>query len=233
MADARCALLRQTTPRAPPRRVVILPSELRRQLPDDHAVRVLPILLSPKVRLVEDFVTAEEAAHVIKVGVPRMHRSLAGGRTESIRTSTTAMLPPDDAVVRRITERAAHITGYPYANIEPLQLVKYIEGQKYEPHFDYGEACDFEENLDKGHRHVTMLVYLNSVPEEYQGWTTFPKLGIKMNPTAQNAIVFNDCMPNGEEDPRTLHGGSPPTNGTKIAINVWIRAGTWVPRRAH
>ena len=44
----------------------------------------------------------------------------------------------------------------PYENIEPLQLVKYTEGQKYEPHFDYGEACDFEENLSYGPRHVTV-----------------------------------------------------------------------------
>mmetsp|Transcript_24344 Transcript_24344/g.71332 ORF Transcript_24344/g.71332 Transcript_24344/m.71332 type:complete len:145 (+) Transcript_24344:2-436(+) len=139
------------------------------------------------------------------------------------------MLPPHDPVVRRITERAAYLTGYPYENVEPLQLVKYVEGQKYEPHFDYGEACDFEENLDKGHRHVTMLVYLNSVPDEWGGWTTFPKLQIKMSPQANAAIVFNDCHANGQEDPRTLHGGSPPTNGTKIAINVWIRAGTWRP----
>ena len=72
----------------------------------------------------------------------------------SIRTSSTGMLPAGDPVVRRITERAANLTGYPYDNIEPLQLVKYLDGQKYEPHFDYGEACDFEENLHYGHRHV-------------------------------------------------------------------------------
>ena len=41
---------------------------------------------------------------------------------------------------------------------------------------------------------------------------------------AYSAVVFNDCLPNGEEDPRTLHGGSPPSNYTKIAINIWIRA---------
>lgn len=227
----RCAALRDTTPRAPPRRIVRVPDgSLPRSLVsteiDDvpSGITVLPVLLSPKVRLVENFISAAEAAHVIEVGLPRMHRSLAGGRMESIRTSTTGMLPANDPVVRRITERAALVTGYPYENIEPLQLVKYVDGQKYEPHFDYGEACDYQENLANGHRHVTMLAYLNTVPEEKGGFTVFPKLNIRLSPRAHAAIVFNDCLPNGEEDPRTLHGGQPPSNETKIAINIWIRA---------
>jgi prolyl 4-hydroxylase len=230
LGHPRCTALRETTPRAPPRRVLRLPADmLPGAAPGGDSVgtrvRVMPLLKSPKVRLVENFVSAEEAEHVVRVGLPRMHRSLAGGRTESIRTSTTAMLPADDPVVRRITERAALVTGYPYENIEPLQLVKYVDGQRYEPHFDYGEACDFEENMHSGHRHVTMLVYLNSVPEESGGFTVFPKLGIRLSPVAQSAITFNDCLPNGEEDPRTLHGGQPPSNNhTKIAINIWIRA---------
>ena len=87
-----------------------------------------------------------------------------------------------------------------------------------------GEACDFEENLRNGHRHVTMLVYLNDIPDEHGGHTVFPKLELKLSPKARAAITFNDCLPNGQEDPRTLHGGSPPSNGTKIAINIWIRA---------
>ena len=174
--------------------------------------------------------TAAEAAHVIAIGEPSMHRSLAGGRTESIRTSSTGMLPAHDPVVRSITERAARLSGYPYENIEPLQFLRYIEGQRYEPHFDYGEACDYEENLSHGHRHVTMLVYLNAVPDAYGGHTAFPRLQLALSPVAHAAVVFNDCLPNGEEDPRTLHGGSPPGNHTKFAINIWIRArARWDP----
>ena len=76
------------------------------------------------------------------------------------------------------------VSGYPYEYIEPLQLVKYTAGQRYEPHFDYGEACDYEENLHYGHRHVTMLVYLNSVPESAGGYTAFPKLNMRVYPQA-------------------------------------------------
>ena len=103
-AAPRCAALRKTTPRAPPRRRLLVPDREEGAPP----VAVVPVTLSPKVRLVENFVTAAEAEHVIRVGLPLMHRSLAGGRTESIRTSTTAMLPARDPVVRRITERASY-----------------------------------------------------------------------------------------------------------------------------
>uniref|UniRef100_A0A7S0LN79 Fe2OG dioxygenase domain-containing protein n=1 Tax=Coccolithus braarudii TaxID=221442 RepID=A0A7S0LN79_9EUKA len=223
-AEARCAALEGTMPRAGSRRRLPISQQVASSLPSGHEIHVRPVLLHPKVRLVEDFVTAEEAAHIIKIGVPRMHRSLAGGRQESIRTSTTAMLPASDSIVRAVTERASYLSGYPVENIEPLQLVKYVPGQKYEPHFDYGAACDYEENLNNGHRHVTLLVYLSSLPDEYLAHTHFPKLSVKVTPTAHDAVVFNDCLSNGQEDPRTLHGGAPPTNGTKIAINIWIRA---------
>ena len=65
----------------------------------------------------------------------------------------------------------------------PLPLRAPLHTQ-YEPHFDYGEACDYEENLHYGHRHVTMLVYLNSVPESAGGYTAFPKLNMRVYPQA-------------------------------------------------
>ena len=92
------------------------------------------------------------------------------------------------------------------------------------------QACDYEENASNGYRHVTMLIYLTDVADEYNGHTTFPKLQLSVSPAASSAVVFNDCLPNGDVDPRTLHGGSPPTNsfaGAKVAINVWIRAAPW------
>jgi hypothetical protein len=89
-------------------------------------------LASPKVRLVESFLDASEAEHIIRIGMPGMRRSMAGAREESIRTSTTAMLPANDLVVAAITRRAAALTGYPVEHIEPLQLVRYTAGQRCE-----------------------------------------------------------------------------------------------------
>ena len=100
LAEPRCAAMRQeTTPRAPPRRVVEAPlQQTLSKLSDEQQapMTVVPVLMSPKVRLVENFVSAAEAEHVIEVGLPRMHRSLAGGRAtrpDSARPGTLARLP--------------------------------------------------------------------------------------------------------------------------------------------
>jgi len=193
-AEPRCKALSSTTPRAGRRRTLPLAEEVREQLPEGHEIRLLPVLREPKVRLVENLITPSEAEHVIQIGTPRMRRSLAGGRTESVRTSSTAMLPGSDPIVRTITQRMAYLSGYPEENIEPLQLVKYTVGQKYEPHFDYGAACDYEENLRNGHRHVTMLIYLTSLPDEYDAHTQFPKLSVQVPKLQRGEAAWAACV---------------------------------------
>jgi hypothetical protein len=85
LGHARCRSLAATTPRPPPRRRLRLPGSLQPAAEPALAPLVEPLLLAPKVRMVRGFLTAEEAAHVIRVGGPGMFRSLAGGRQESIR----------------------------------------------------------------------------------------------------------------------------------------------------
>ena len=148
----------------------------------DRMVTVQHISYSPRIRYLHRLLAPHECEHIVKIAQPLFSRSPVRGAVTRVRTSTTAMLPAGDPVVKRITARASYLTGYPYANIEPLQLVKYTAGQRYEPHFDYGEACDFEENMGKGHRHVTMLVYLNNLPAGAGGHTTFPKLNVQGDP---------------------------------------------------
>jgi prolyl 4-hydroxylase len=111
---------------------VLSPAALAAELalPSVIEMSVVPVLASPKVRLVESFLDASEAEHIIRIGMPGMRRSMAGAREESIRTSTTAMLPQEDPVVAAITRRASELTGYPVDYIEPLQLVRYTEGQR-------------------------------------------------------------------------------------------------------
>jgi prolyl 4-hydroxylase len=148
-----------------------------------------------------------------------------------VRTSTTAMLGGNaagrDPVVRKIRARIARFSGYAEPMIEPLQVVRYQQGQKYDGHHDFFDVCDLEDKSASGRRQVTFLIYLLAMPEgESGGGTGFPELKLEVAPEQGSAVVFNDCFDNGEEDSRSLHAGLAPKNPNtlKFAINGWIRS---------
>jgi hypothetical protein len=59
------------------------------------------------------------------------------------RTSTFLYLTKaQDRVVRTIESRAAGLVGLPQINVEPLQVVRYSKGQKFDTHHDAGTILD-------------------------------------------------------------------------------------------
>lgn len=85
--------VKQTTPRVPqgPRRspgfrkVSILPHT-------PHEVTIVQVMASPRIRLLRDFLTAEEAAEIIRIAEPLFHRSPVRSVAQDRRTSSTATL---------------------------------------------------------------------------------------------------------------------------------------------
>ena len=120
-----------------------------------------------------------------------------------------------------VRARISAFSGYADHMLEPLQVVRYHPGEKYEPHHDLFDLCDFPQ---KPRRHLTFLIYLNDLPEGAGGDTTFPRLRLSIKPEARMALVFNDVLDSGMDDERTEHSGTPPREGVKYAINCWIRA---------
>ena len=51
-----------------------------------------------------------------------------------------------------------------------------------------------------------------------------PLLNLTVTPKPYTALLFNNCLDNGEPDERSLHEGLPPLSGVKYAINGWVRA---------
>ena len=186
-----------------------------------HAqTRVQTVHDAPRVRIVHNFVTAAEAKALVELAGPSFHRSsTAREGADEKRTSYSASLPMSSPLVRSVRRRISLMCGYPDGNIEPLQAVRYHGGEFYRPHHDYYNSC---ETWRSGNRHFTFLIYLNDV--EGGGETSFPKLNITLNPVAYSALVFNNCLPNGEPDERSLHEGMDVTKGTKYAINGWVRS---------
>jgi prolyl 4-hydroxylase len=178
------------------------------------AVRLQVLSSSPRVRLLHDFVTAHEAAELIALAAPGYHRSsTARAGSDDKRTSNSATLPSTHPVVAALRQRIAFFCGYPEPNLEPLQAVRYLVGEYYKPHHDYYNAC---ETWLSGNRHFTFLIYLNE--PEAGGETAFPRLNLTVAPRAFTALVFNNCLDNGEPDERTLHEGVAPERGIKYAM---------------
>ena len=73
-----------------------------------------------------------------------------------------------------------------------------------------------------GQRIVTVLIYLNDVVQG--GQTSFPQLGLNMQPKQGRALVFFPSTVDGHLDPRALHAALPAID-TKYVSQIWIRQG--------
>jgi prolyl 4-hydroxylase len=166
------------------------------------------------------------------------------------RTSSTAYLPPNDAIVQRIAARAAEFQGFTSYNTPDLQLTRYYRGQQYKPHVDWYNQ--FETIINKGNRITTFFVILESSCT--QCGTRFPNLrldcdgndsrlnetidcedveGITVRPVPGSATFWRNLGADGIGDGRTLHAGLPPEDGVKIGLNIWTSVKTDIFGRIH
>jgi len=196
---------------------------------NESHVRVVTVYDSPRVRLIYNFVSEDEASELISIAQKSFVRSgTARAGDSEHRTSESTSLPDSNPTVAALRARMGRFVGYPVQALEPLQEVRYRPGQYYKPHHDYYNGC---ETWIRGNRHFTYLVYLNEL-EGGGGQTGFPRLNLTIDPTFGAALLFDNVLPNGEPDERTLHEGVAPTSGVKYAINGWMRSktfGTAVP----
>jgi prolyl 4-hydroxylase len=143
------------------------------------------------------------------------------------RTSDQAWLyDTDSPLIKRVSDRVAELTCIPVERQEALQVVRYKEGGHYQPHYDacFGdeEHCErMRSNL--GPRRLTVLLYLNSSPDDFEGGeTVFPKLGHTVLPLKGNAAVFYNSDEKGVLLEQSLHGGNRVTRGEKWVCNKWV-----------
>ncbi len=186
---------------------------------------------NPKIRLLDNFVTKDEAEHMIKLANQFKKQSELDSILKinlKIRSSKSAFIPKSyDEIVERIEKRVIDYLQINPERLEPLQIVIYDKGQEYKPHYDWFMKWS-KEAYRGGNRTDTMLIYLNTLEKEDGGNTVFPKLNLKFRPIQGNTIHFKN-MKNGKTLDDTLHGGEKIlTDKTKYAINVWIRQGKFV-----
>ena len=113
---------------------------------------------------------------------------------------------------------------------EPIQILHYMPGAEYKPHWDYFDPAHpgNEKVLATGGQRVaTLVMYLNGV--ESGGSTVFPEVGIDVLPRKGNAVYFAYATEDGQLDRRTLHGGSPVIAGEKWIATKWLRERAYAP----
>jgi|TARA_B110000208_G_C11763828_1_gene427876 prolyl 4-hydroxylase len=192
---------------------------------------------SPNIYTIDDFLTSNECEHLLKF-VEQKKRKFKASFTEAEagkkvlsteRTSTFIHFKKGaDSIVRTIERRAAEIVGATSQNVEPLQVVSYTKGQKFNLHHDAATLNDDGSCTDvvPPRRIATLFVYLNTLPEG-MGHTEFPRLDLSVRPVACKAVLWSNLdIHSGkpcEADPMTVHKACPVPEGyRKVGLNIWV-----------
>ena len=187
---------------------------------------------NPNVYLVRNFLSEGEIQHFDKICTQRMKKFkssfVENDDNEEVisseRTSTYTYLGKgQDGIVRGVERKASDLAGMTSEFCEPLQIVSYTAGQKFETHHDAGTLLDDGVvELVPPRRLVTLFLYLNTLPEG-EGHTEFPELGMSVKPERGCGVLFSNVLANGEIDSRTVHRARPVRGSLqKYGMNVWL-----------
>lgn len=206
----------------------------------DREIGVDCLANNPGIFRLKNILSPEECKHFIKITEKRFQRSMAeeanGSPTSQARTSSSAFLNrSEDEVVKRLEDRISRLLKIDSRQIEPLQVVHYVPGQKYDFHTDWfdntqpHEAKHITKDLG-GQREYTILIYLNDLlPEDLatdKGSTCFQQAEICAKPQMGSGVFWKN-LEHGEVTHNTYHAGVAPGVSEKVAINIWTREGHW------
>ncbi|KAL6649280.1 hypothetical protein ACP70R_013504 [Stipagrostis hirtigluma subsp. patula] len=211
--------------------------------PPFDPTRVVHVSWRPRAFLYKGFLSEAECDHLVALGkAGGLEKSMVVDResgksvmSEARTSSGMFLTKKQDDVVARIEERIAAWTFLPPENGEAIQILRYENGEKYEPHFDYIPG---NHQAPGGHRIATVLMYLSNV--KMGGETVFPysegklsqlkddtwsdcaKSGYAVKPVKGDALLFFSLHPNATMDPDGLHGSCPVVEGEKWSATKWI-----------
>ncbi|OLN97970.1 putative prolyl 4-hydroxylase 10-like protein 2 [Colletotrichum chlorophyti] len=159
-----------------------------------YTVRTLSY--DPLIQHIENFVTPQEAQHLLQIAQPKFQRSRAigtDGRSVAAqeRTSSTAFLSSDDPIVQCIRSRASEFQGYvDLGMMEDLQVTRYLEGQQYTNHYDW--AANPAARNQTTNRETTFFAVLDV--ECSNCGTRFPKVSVDWSAEDQRWCGFVDYV---------------------------------------
>jgi prolyl 4-hydroxylase len=197
----------------------------------DRSVSVLLSMSLPRVVVFGGLLSDGECDELIALASTRLERShtvdnVSGGtEVNAARTSDGMFFGRGEfELCRRIEQRIARLVNWPVENGEGLQVLRYRPGAEYKAHHDYFDPVHPGSlpALKRGGQRVgTVVMYLNT--PERGGATTFPDVGVEVEPIKGNAVFFS--YDRAHPSTKTLHGGAPVVAGEKWVATKWLREG--------
>jgi prolyl 4-hydroxylase len=193
---------------------------------DGHTVGVSLSVDAPTVRVLENILSDQECDELIELARPRLQRALTVDsegslQVDSRRTSQGVFFALDEyPLVGRLEQRLAALLGVPVNHGEGLQILHYLPGQEYEPHFDWfdPEQPGYDAiTAAGGQRIASVVMYLNT--PALGGGTAFPEIGLTVTARRGSAVYF--AYESG--DLGSLHAGLPVRRGEKWIATKWLR----------
>ncbi len=211
----------------------VAPQGLRTQHPeapevtiDGHTIEIPLSAERPMLRVLDGMLSGPECAELIELARPRLQRALtvdSDGKhqVDQRRTSEGMFFSLNELpLIGRIEQRLAALLGVPVNHGEGLQILHYLPGQEYEPHFDWfdPEQPGFAAiTAVGGQRIASVVMYLNTPAQG--GGTAFPELGLTITARRGSAVYF--AYEGG--DLSSLHAGLPVLRGEKWIATKWLR----------
>ncbi|XQM38694.1 Fe2OG dioxygenase domain-containing protein [Cupriavidus sp. H19C3] len=203
----------------------------------DREVRVLSRMEQPVIAVLESVLSAQECDALMTMARPRLRPSTTVDPTTGFdmvsgdRTSEGMFFRlEENPLIARLDRRISALMRLPVENGEGLQVLRYSEGARSAPHFDFlmpTNAANQASIARSGQRVSTLVIYLNDVPQG--GETVFPEVGFGVTPRRGNAVYFEYCDARHQLDGRTRHAGAPVIAGEKWVVTKWMRQRRFVP----
>jgi prolyl 4-hydroxylase len=195
----------------------------------DRKVCVLQQMYNPRVVVFGGLLSDEECTALIELAKPRLARSLTvstktgGEEINADRTSNGMFFQRgENELVSRIEARIGRLVNWPVENGEGLQVLHYLPGTEYKPHYDYFDPAEpgTPTILKRGGQRVGTIVMYLGEPDK-GGGTSFPDVHLEVAPRRGNAVFFSYERPH--PSTKSLHGGAPVLAGEKWIATKWLR----------
>ncbi|XP_023168877.2 prolyl 4-hydroxylase subunit alpha-2 isoform X2 [Drosophila hydei] len=157
--------------------------------------------IDPHVVLCHNAIHATELEHIIQLSRPHLKRALVGrGIVNEKRFTMDAAVDLNATPQgRTLRQRLEDMSGFDLSNSDKLALINYGIGGQYSMHMDCWHSKD------------------NLTDVQLGGITSFPALGLGVQPSKGSALIWHNMDNEAECDQRTLHAACPILLGNRWA----------------